>query len=35
VKIDPLIVGGFIAATDKYLIDASIKGQLKQLGKNF
>ena len=35
VKIDPLIVGGFIAATDKYLIDASIRGQLEQLGKNF
>ncbi len=35
VRIDPSIVGGFIAATDKYLIDASIRGQLEQLGKNF
>lgn len=33
IKINPSIIGGFIAATDKYRIDASIKGQIEQLRK--
>ncbi len=35
VKIDPLIIGGFVARTDKYLVDASVKGQLENLKNNF
>jgi len=33
VAIDPSIIGGFVAITDKYLIDASAKGYLEQLEK--
>jgi F0F1-type ATP synthase delta subunit len=33
IKVDPAIIGGFIAKTDQYLMDASIKGNLEQLKK--
>jgi len=33
VKIDSSLIGGFVAATDKYLVDASVKGQIEQLRK--
>jgi F-type H+-transporting ATPase subunit delta len=33
IKIDPAVIGGFIAKTDQYLMDASIKGNLEQLRK--
>jgi len=32
-KIDPSLIGGFVAATDKYLVDASVKGQIEKLKK--
>lgn len=35
IEIDASLIGGFVALTDKYLVDASIKGQLDQLRKNF
>ncbi|MFZ3074234.1 MAG: F0F1 ATP synthase subunit delta [Minisyncoccales bacterium] len=35
VDIDPAIIGGFVAKTDHYLIDASVKGFLKQLKKSY
>lgn len=35
IKINPAIIGGFVAATDKYRIDASIKGQIEQLKKSY
>jgi len=31
IKIDPSIIGGFIAKTDQYLVDASVKGSLEQI----
>jgi F0F1-type ATP synthase delta subunit len=33
VNIDPAIIGGFVAKTEQYLIDASVKGFLEQLKK--
>ncbi len=35
IKIDPAIIGGFLAKTDQYLIDASVKGNLEQLKKTY
>ena len=32
-KIDPGIIGGFVAKTDQYILNASIKNQLEQLRK--
>ena len=33
IKINPSIIGGFVAATDGYRMDASIKGQIEKLKK--
>jgi F0F1-type ATP synthase delta subunit len=33
VRTDPAIIGGFIAKSDQYLVDASVKGFLEQLKK--
>jgi F0F1-type ATP synthase delta subunit len=33
IKIDPAIIGGFVARTEQFLVDASIKGQIEQLRK--
>ncbi|MFA6376704.1 MAG: F0F1 ATP synthase subunit delta [Candidatus Paceibacterota bacterium] len=35
VKIDAALIGGFIAKTDRCLIDASVKGLLEQLRKMY
>jgi len=35
INIDPKIIGGFVAKTDEYLYDASVKGWLEQLKKNY
>jgi F0F1-type ATP synthase delta subunit len=32
-RTDPAIIGGFIAKSDQYLVDASVKGFLEQLKK--
>jgi len=33
VKIDPALIGGFVARTSQYILNASIKSQLEQLKK--
>lgn len=35
INLDPGIIGGFVARTDEYLYDASVKGWLDQLKKNY
>ena len=34
-KIDPGIIGGFIAKTEQYILNASVKNQLEQLRKMY
>lgn len=33
-KVDPGLIGGFVAKTEQYIIDASIKNQLEELKKS-